>query len=64
MVRRNKYSEKVMTPGKQKYKKKNSYLELHRLHLKNIFMHKSKTSIWGQYLLHKLASKKLIVNNI
>lgn len=27
-------------------------------------MHKSKTSIWGQYLLHKLASKKLIVNNI
>ena len=53
-----------MTPGKQKYKKKNSYLELHRLQLKNIFMHKSKTSIWGQYLLHKLASKKLIVNNI
>ena len=44
MVRRNKYSEKVMTPGKQKYKK-NSYLELHRLQLKNIFMHKSKTTI-------------------
>ena len=29
MVRRNKYSEKVMTPSKQKYKKKISYLELH-----------------------------------
>lgn len=52
-----------MTPGKQKYKK-NSYLELHRLQLKNIFMHKSKTTIWGQYLLQKLASKKLIVYNI
>lgn len=34
-----------MTPGKQKYKKKNSYLELHRLQLKNIFMRKSKTTI-------------------